>query len=198
MKIQRIQNSFTTEVYEKNARLCLEIGDMQQYKVCQGQLIDMYREGLPGKKYEFYMYRIVYLALNSEKFELNKFLKEMSVKELGHELVQEGVRFKTVLVSGNIKKVFEMYRSSKVELLGKLISLFLQKLRIWALQIISKSFGKQVKIEFVKSFLEFDSMTEAIEFLTANAVLSEDGVWLDLKKSRVALNNHILMALTFE
>jgi hypothetical protein len=69
MKIQRIQNSFTTEVYEKNARLCLEIGDMQQYKVCQGQLIDMYREGLAGKKYEFYMYRIVYLALNSEKFE---------------------------------------------------------------------------------------------------------------------------------
>jgi hypothetical protein len=50
-------------------------------------------------------------------------------------------------------------------------------------------------------------MTEAIEFLTANgmfflsekiAVLSEDSVWLDLKKSRVALNNHILMSLKFE
>jgi hypothetical protein len=50
-------------------------------------------------------------------------------------------------------------------------------------------------------------MTEAIEFLTANgiifclkkiAVLSEDGFWLDLKKSRVALNNHILMSLKFE
>lgn len=122
----------------------------------------------------------------------------MSSDELGHRLVQEGISFKTDLVSGNIKKVFSMYRSSNVELLSKLISLFLQKLRIWALQIISKSFGKQVKIEFVKSFLEFDTLAETTEFLKTNAVISDDEVWLDLKKSRASLNNHILMSLKFE
>jgi len=28
---------------------------------------------MKGNKYEFFMYRIVYLSLNSEKFELNSF-----------------------------------------------------------------------------------------------------------------------------
>ena len=91
MKIQIIVNEFTIEVYEKNARLCLEAGDLQQYKICQGQLIDLYREGFPGNKHEFYLYKIVYLTQNSEKFELNRFLKEMSPEDLKNEYVQIGI-----------------------------------------------------------------------------------------------------------
>ena len=93
MKIQRIVNDFTVEIYEKNARLCQEGGDLQQYNQCQGQLIELYREGHKGNKHEFYMYRIVYLALNSEKFELNRFLKEMPNDEMCNQLVQRGIEY---------------------------------------------------------------------------------------------------------
>jgi len=71
---------------------------------------------MKGNKYEFFMYRIVYLSLNSEKFELNSFLKEMKNEELTNEYVQMGINFKSILMSGNIKRVFLMYKTCKIDL----------------------------------------------------------------------------------
>lgn len=110
------------------------------------------------------MYRIVYLALNSEKFELNRFLKEMPNDEMCNQLVQRGIDFKSTLLQGNIKKIFDLYKHCNLELLRKVISMFLPKLRIWALQIMCKSFGPKIKVEFIQEFLVFDSAEECLEF----------------------------------
>lgn len=50
LKVQRIKNSLTVEVYQVHARLALEAGDLDQFISCMGSLFELFAEGLEGKK----------------------------------------------------------------------------------------------------------------------------------------------------
>ena len=60
--MQRIRNTFTVEVYEMHARICLEYGDMTEFNQCQAQLTQLYEEGLgtAEAEREFIAYNILY------------------------------------------------------------------------------------------------------------------------------------------
>lgn len=64
LRVQHIRSTFTVKVYEENARICLEVGDLSEFNQCQGQLKELYRENeLFGKSYiEFLCYRLLYEA----------------------------------------------------------------------------------------------------------------------------------------
>lgn len=51
MKIQRIHNAFTVEVYEKNCLFCLKHGVLDQFNQCLLQLYQLYRDEIPGNKH---------------------------------------------------------------------------------------------------------------------------------------------------
>lgn len=50
LKVQRIMNGLTVEVYQVHARLALEAGDLDQFISCMGSLFELFAEGLEGKK----------------------------------------------------------------------------------------------------------------------------------------------------
>lgn len=146
---------------------CLRIGDADQFNKCQMQLYELYCAGIKGRKYEFLMYRILYLTLNSEKNVLNRFLKEQDMEDLETVPVKKVLNLKKSLSMGNIDFVFQQLVEG-FEGTRFLLKLFLDKLRIWALQIISKSFGKAISLNYIDKKLHFNDKEELCEFLEAN------------------------------
>lgn len=128
------------------------------------QLYDLYSSGLKGRREDFLMYRMVYLILNSEKNVLNRFLKEQTEEDLESQAVHSAFELKKKLIQGNIHYVFGLLKEGD-EGIKNLVKMFLEKIRIWALQIYAKSFGDKISFEIIEDRLCFSSTTELLEFL---------------------------------
>ncbi|CDJ58890.1 SAC3/GANP domain-containing protein, putative [Eimeria maxima] len=80
LTVQHIQNIFSCKVYEHNARLALQFGDLGQFNQCQAQLKYLYAKvPLPiphTPKVEFLCYRLVYLALQGMRLELLRLYRQ--------------------------------------------------------------------------------------------------------------------------
>ncbi len=61
LTVQHIQNEFTVKVYETNAKISLEVGDLSEYNQCQTQLKDLYHDNIlfRSNQDEFFSYRFV-------------------------------------------------------------------------------------------------------------------------------------------
>jgi len=63
LRIQRINDVFTVEVYETHARWALQCHDMNEYAGCQTRLAELYRSGLQSRSIgEFTAYNLLYLT----------------------------------------------------------------------------------------------------------------------------------------
>ncbi|CAF4689155.1 unnamed protein product, partial [Rotaria sp. Silwood2] len=69
LMVQSIRNDFSVLVYEENARIALEMSDLDQFIQCQTQLELLYDSGCnPTHLIEFLIYRLLYsLLLNDHK-----------------------------------------------------------------------------------------------------------------------------------
>jgi len=78
LKVQHLNNEFAVDVYETNARISLENGDINNFNQCQSAVKDLYAEGVPGNHAEFAAYRIMYTAfyLNSNRG-MSKLLQDL-------------------------------------------------------------------------------------------------------------------------
>jgi hypothetical protein len=87
--IQHIKNEFTLEVYQFNARLAIETGDLSEFNQCQTQLFQLYDENpqLTKAKVEFIAYRILYYSITGEFPSLYSFLIDLDHKMLGNRVV---------------------------------------------------------------------------------------------------------------
>lgn len=68
------------KVYETHARVSLECGDLDHFNQCQTQLMELYKHGLDGHKFEFLSYKILYLVLTNMKFEIGDCLEHINSK----------------------------------------------------------------------------------------------------------------------
>jgi len=93
MTIQHIKNDFTIKVYETHARIALENNDIDQFNQCQTQLCILYKEGLVGNEIEFLAYRIMYMALQSIKFDLRHLLKEFNKEKKESIAIQHALKY---------------------------------------------------------------------------------------------------------
>uniref|UniRef100_A0A7S4DU19 Uncharacterized protein n=1 Tax=Lotharella globosa TaxID=91324 RepID=A0A7S4DU19_9EUKA len=59
--VQSICDSLAIDVYEANARICLEVGDFSEFNQCQSCLRELYITNPRSEnKFEFWAYRILY------------------------------------------------------------------------------------------------------------------------------------------
>ncbi|KAM3143438.1 hypothetical protein pb186bvf_004499 [Paramecium bursaria] len=88
--VQHIENHFTVQVYEENARICLECGDFARYETCWTMLCELYEmisisesknPNQIGNKVEFDSYRIVYLTMLNKQEQLVKILHQIQPDE---------------------------------------------------------------------------------------------------------------------
>lgn len=92
LRVQNIQNHFSSVVYEAAARACLAIGDLGDFNQCQAALKGLHRKfgstsncelsGLNSEE-EFLWYRIAYLAFCGQSETLAAELMSVSTKEAG-------------------------------------------------------------------------------------------------------------------
>ena len=162
--IQRIKNDFTVKVYEENAIFCLKVGETDQFNKCLMQVSELYDEGIKGRKHEFMMYRALYLTLNSEKNILIRYLKELDHKDLNTKPMKSVLKLMNNLVRGNFNYIFKQLEQG-MEGTKLLIKMFLFKLRIWALQIIAKSFSKNIGFDKLADILKFENVSDLVEYL---------------------------------
>jgi hypothetical protein len=133
MTIQNIQNEFTVKVYETHARIALESYDIGQFNQCQTQLIDLYENKLKGNEIEFLAYRIIYLALQGIKYDMEDLLKGLNknIFEISH-----AVKVYKALNEYNFFEFFKLYKISP-NMASYLIEPFLPKMRMKALNVIA-------------------------------------------------------------
>jgi hypothetical protein len=133
MTIQNIQNDLTVKVYETHARIALESYDINQFNQCQTQLIDLYEAGLKGNDIEFLAYRIIYLALQGIRYDMEDLLKNLDKSKFE---ISHAVKVYKSLNEYNYFEFFKLYKIAP-NMASYLIEPFLPKLRMKALNVIA-------------------------------------------------------------
>merc|ERR1719499_1855135 len=174
LKVQHVVDKLTVDVYEANARICLEVRDFSEFNQCQTQLNVLYRS-LPDcsqNAEEFLAYRLLYLLAIKNFSELKLSLGRCIGCE--NPLVHACMQACVALRSGNHLAFFRQ--------LGKLNSLaqaILQDckldLRFVALQKMIKGYGRsKVAVGMLQTALGFDNEKVAKTYLLKAGCKIED------------------------
>jgi len=184
MSVQHIKNKLTVKVYEWNARISLECHDVTYFNLCQSKLHELYKHGLIGKHTtEFLSYRFIYLVFGNQRQPLNRLLQELVMVQLDSDNMKFAFELREAYEMGNIKKLFQLYKKG-VNMTQYLIDLFVNKLRIWALQILCKSHGDKLSVSYLTEILAFNDEKQCLTLLEeSDGILSEDKKALLLKES---------------
>ncbi len=138
MVLQRIKSEFAVEVYETHARIALECRDISHFNQCQTQLDELYNFGLHGHCEEFLAYRILYAGLHGMQIELMLILKKLTLRDKKAECVQHALKVVRALSDNNYFALFRLYKQAP-NMGGYLIDLFIERLRVFALQAIAST-----------------------------------------------------------
>lgn len=191
MMVQRIKNEFAVEVYETHARIALESRDISHFNQCQTQLDELYNNGVKGHNDEFLAYRILYAALHQMQIELAYILKKLTLKDKQTKCVQHSLQIVKALSDDNFYSFFRLYKKAP-NMGAYLIDLFIDRLRVLALQTISVTLyisililvSPRIEILVIAEILAFDNDKKCKEFLvSAGGKLNEEGNKLNCKES---------------
>eukprot|EP00470_Lotharella_oceanica_P010394 CAMPEP_0170198566 /NCGR_PEP_ID=MMETSP0040_2-20121228/68849_1 /TAXON_ID=641309 /ORGANISM="Lotharella oceanica, Strain CCMP622" /LENGTH=319 /DNA_ID=CAMNT_0010448577 /DNA_START=441 /DNA_END=1400 /DNA_ORIENTATION=- len=82
IRVQSIRDSLAIDVYEANARICLEVGDFSEFNQCQSCLRELYiTNPHSANKFEFWSYRILYAtALEDTKTVLQEQVEYANIR----------------------------------------------------------------------------------------------------------------------
>lgn len=88
--IQHIHNEFAIKVYEKNARMSLEVGDLNEFNQCQSMLAVLYQTQSSKHSLEFLAYSLIYDSMMHNTMDLNRHLRHahdyLTHKHIRHAL----------------------------------------------------------------------------------------------------------------
>eukprot|EP00742_Colponemidia_sp_Colp-10_P003296 GILJ01003508.1.p1 GENE.GILJ01003508.1~~GILJ01003508.1.p1 ORF type:complete len:705 (+),score=142.09 GILJ01003508.1:72-2186(+) len=183
LTVQHIRNRFAVEVYETNARIALECKDLDQFNQCQTQLKELFRIGNQGHHMEFLSYRMLYYIFQNMRLDLDNLLREVTVKRIRDPAVTHALKVRAAIALGNYHQLFKLYLDSP-NMSGHLMDIFIDRARMWALQIISKAYRPTVELEFLTKALAFDDVAECRKYLdTHGGVIPAGQTVLDCKLS---------------
>merc|ERR1712226_1778784 len=114
--VQSIRDNFLVEVYETNARISLEKGDIEEFSQCLSQTLNMYNQGMIGNREEFLAYKILYSSIvwtvqKKWDVELTTILSKIfSDQHLStHQYITHALRVRNVLINKNYVDFFREY-----------------------------------------------------------------------------------------
>lgn len=137
LTVQRIKNGFTVNVYQRHARIALELKDLGEYNQCQTQLRALYRQNLGGKPNEFLAYRILYFIYTNNRTDMSALLAELTDADRKAPEVQHALEVRSALALGNYHRFFALARDTP-NMGSYLIEMFLARERLAALARICK------------------------------------------------------------
>lgn len=139
LTVQHIKNDFTVEVYEINARVALEKGDLGEYNQCQTQLKALYKQNLGGHPMEFKAYRIFYFIYTCNRIDMNNLLAELTPADKKDPAVAHALQVRSALALGDYHRFFKLYL--EVPNMGAyMIDNFVVRERLSALASICKAY----------------------------------------------------------
>eukprot|EP01017_Pseudomicrothorax_dubius_P011562 TRINITY_DN1434_c0_g3_i1.p1 TRINITY_DN1434_c0_g3~~TRINITY_DN1434_c0_g3_i1.p1 ORF type:complete len:673 (+),score=92.70 TRINITY_DN1434_c0_g3_i1:64-2082(+) len=190
--VQHIKNDLTVKIYEHNARISLECHDFGQFNQCLNQLHALYRDGIKGHFYEFIGYRMMSLIFSNNKYQFSKQLEELAKVDFEAPEISFALDLKSCLSLGNVTRIFKMYKTGP-NLTPYVFDLFILKLRVWALAIISKAYGDKIELEYISELLAFNEQADCKKFIIeTGGSLSEDETCLMLRSSAQNYREHEL------
>ena len=138
LTVQHIKNELTVRTYEVHARIALEKKDLGEYNQCQTQLRALYKLKLGGKQEEFTAYRILYIIFTCNRSDMNNVLADLTPADKQMPAVQNALKVRAALASGNYHKFFRLYREAPF--LGPyLLDMIIERERLAAMAAICKT-----------------------------------------------------------
>ncbi|KAI5963807.1 uncharacterized protein KGF55_002687 [Candida pseudojiufengensis] len=187
LTVQHLKNEFTIKVYETNAKISIQNGDLGEFNQCQTQLRHLYHmersskslNEFIGSEVELLCYKVIYMMITRNNSEICKLRMTISKDYKGFLKKNSDLiyfKFITTLFKcndylllnnccmffNNLKR-FEKFNELEVAL--TMIKQFLfEKVRISGLYLICNSY-RQVNVQFVQTFLNFQDEAECDTFL---------------------------------
>lgn len=138
LTVQRIKDSFTTDVYEIHARIALEKGDLGEYNQCQTQLRTLYKSNAGGHPTEFKAYRILYYIYTCNRTDMNDVLSELTQADKATKEIRHALAVRSALALGNYHQFFKLYLDPP-NMGAYLMDMFIERERLNALAHICRA-----------------------------------------------------------
>eukprot|EP01083_Nonionella_stella_P271232 919036_1 len=187
LQVQHIKNAFTLKVYETNARICLEMGDLSEFNQCQTQLRELYDDNLDFRTNfdEFSCYRLLYYVVTRN---MQSFLK--MTWDLDRSAFAPGTQLslandiRTAMRTKDYRKFFRLFRSLASDHARHILRHSISDVRFFALERICGSY-QTYPLSDLKDILNFSSHTECKDYvLKSGIVLKPSQEVIDCRRSQ--------------
>uniref|UniRef100_A0A7S3NEY4 PCI domain-containing protein n=1 Tax=Euplotes harpa TaxID=151035 RepID=A0A7S3NEY4_9SPIT len=117
------------------------------------------------------------------KFEIGTLLSDLTSKQKKNEAIQHSLKMRKAYSADNYEAFFKLYKKAP-NMTPYLVDIFIEKIRLKALKMISKSYTAGLELSYIHKVLAFDSKSDLIEFINKfGGKLSEDCKWLNCRDS---------------
>lgn len=189
LRVQHIRNEFSVKVYQENAKICLEVGDLSEYNQCQGQLKELYKEmELFGETYiEFLSYRLLYEAVTKNFHAVSTMIKVEKQYCKGTE-IKNTLKIISAIQRTDYYTFFKVYKQLRYHA-QCILDQIIYKFRYQTLCRISVSYcPSKYPVSQLTKAIGFDDENECIEYLkNAGCILiksNNNKIMLNCKDSR--------------
>eukprot|EP01060_Flectonema_neradi_P040708 TRINITY_DN9388_c0_g2_i1.p1 TRINITY_DN9388_c0_g2~~TRINITY_DN9388_c0_g2_i1.p1 ORF type:complete len:811 (+),score=138.32 TRINITY_DN9388_c0_g2_i1:74-2506(+) len=172
LTVQHIYTSFTTDVYETHARICLEHGDLGEFNACQAKLRAYHKRSdmivSPDNVIEFTAYRILYCALTKSHADLAAEMENLSASDRQSPVITHALSIITALTPVSAYLLDKVYNDAP-NLGALLIDLFLPPPRGLRMQMylqLLKAYRPGVPFNFMKQSLLFAEEDDPNEIIS--------------------------------
>ncbi|CAF2960440.1 unnamed protein product [Rotaria sp. Silwood2] len=160
LMVQSIRNDFSVLVYEENARIALEMSDLDQFIQCQTQLELLYDSGCnPTHLIEFLIYRLLYSLLLNDDKKANRILIEIDEVNISTEKsnnLNVVLDFCSSCRRKDYIQLFRLYKSLP-RLACCLVNFFIDIYRKQMIQILIWGFAPTLPTDVVTTMLAYES-----------------------------------------
>lgn len=191
LTVQNVKTVFAVNVYEKNARIAIEMGDMHEFNACQTQLWSLYTFG--DKEHtknleEFTSYRILYFEYTKNYIELGATYAHKNFLGLENDVINHAELVRRAVDDCNWVRFKLLYKNAP-NMNRLFMKILLVNFRKRVLKNVLKSRMKAIPYQQVTKRLDFGIENDFVnmrEFLEENLVVfknNNEEVTVDIAKS---------------